>query len=312
MNDLSMPTVTILTATYNREKTLKRLFDVLQSQTLFDFEWLVINDGSTDGTAKLLEHFQSNHFNIRIYNQENKGINQTINCGVILAKGDLIFRVDSDDYITNDSVEQIIKYKDRIWDDDKLCALVFLSEYKSGGIVGFHPFKCDFVTNFTDYRFKYHGKGDRAEVVKKSVYTQYPIPKFSNEKFCHESVMWDKMADSYNALYLNIPIYVREYGVDSITASQLEINLLNPIGTTERFASILNRTKNFKYQLWYSVQYFRWIYKAKYKLIDGIIKVPMYSFLIGFVPGFLLHSIDLINPYLISSVKRYAINLTHK
>ena len=70
---MSKPTVTILTPTYNRAHTLPRVFESLQKQTYKDFEWLVIDDGSTDHTKELVEEFQKNsEFKIRYYHHENQ------------------------------------------------------------------------------------------------------------------------------------------------------------------------------------------------------------------------------------------------
>ena len=54
-----MPLFTVYTPTFNRAHTLHRVFDSLQAQTYRDFEWLVIDDGSTDGTPALMERYQS-------------------------------------------------------------------------------------------------------------------------------------------------------------------------------------------------------------------------------------------------------------
>jgi glycosyltransferase involved in cell wall biosynthesis len=299
-----MPTITVLTSSYNRAKTLSRLYESLQKQTSFDFEWLLINDGSTDNTEELVKGFLNNNFEIRYYCQINIGLSASFNKGVELAKGDLIFRVDSDDYITEDAIEQILKNKDRIATNDRLCALVFLSKYSNGDVVGFHPFKINHITNFFDYRYKYHAKGDRAEVVKRSIFLNYPFPKFGNEKFCPEIVMWSKMADKYDALYINSPIYIRDYGLDSITSFGINTLLNNPLGSLERFISVLTRTNSLKYQLIYSINYYRWALNTNLTLGHIFSRVPIISSLLGFIPGVLLHCIDRINPMSISRIKK--------
>ena len=93
--------ITILTPTFNRAHLLPRLFESLTHQTDFDFEWLVIDDGSTDGTSDLFagNTFLSAPFPIRYYRQENGGKHCALNAGVKQAKGDFIFIADSDDWL---------------------------------------------------------------------------------------------------------------------------------------------------------------------------------------------------------------------
>ena len=65
---------TVFTPTYNRAHTLHRVYDSLCAQTLRDFEWLVIDDGSTDGTADLIANWaKSADFPIRYFKQEHSG-----------------------------------------------------------------------------------------------------------------------------------------------------------------------------------------------------------------------------------------------
>ncbi|HZL08489.1 MAG TPA: glycosyltransferase family 2 protein [Prolixibacteraceae bacterium] len=307
-----MATITVLTASYNRSKTLGRLFQSLLNQTCNDFEWILINDGSTDNSFELINSFKTAKFQVNIYNQQNIGLNQTLNRGIELANGELIFRVDSDDYITDDAIEQIIKNKDKIMDDNKICALVFLTKLESGKIVGYHPFNSDFRTNFFDYYYKHNALGDRAEVVKRETYINYPFQKLGNEKFLPEVVMWAKMADKYDAIYINKPIYIREYSTDSISGSGTKANLNNPIGAMERYKTIITRTHSFKYQLIHSINYFRWAQKTNIQFFKIIQSAPIVSCLLGLIPGIIIHLIDKIDPILMSRLKHSIKNITFK
>lgn len=109
--------ITIFTPTYNRAYRLPNLYKSLQEQTCKDFEWLVVDDGSTDNTSKLFEQWQAeeNSFPIRYFKQPNGGKHRAINRGVKEAKGELFFIVDSDDTLSSNAIrivfEQYLKYK---------------------------------------------------------------------------------------------------------------------------------------------------------------------------------------------------------
>lgn len=80
--------LTVVTATYNRAYTLPRLFDSLLQQTRMDFEWVVVDDGSTDETESLLKDFQAQAtFSMRVIKQKNAGKHVAINSGVQASSG---------------------------------------------------------------------------------------------------------------------------------------------------------------------------------------------------------------------------------
>ena len=100
--------LTIFTPTYNRAYSLERLYKSLVTQSLKDFEWLVVDDGSTDNTEELINKFVSdNKVKICYFKQENGGKHRAINRGAAMAQGDYFLIVDSDDYLTSDAVESI-------------------------------------------------------------------------------------------------------------------------------------------------------------------------------------------------------------
>ena len=105
-------TITVLTPTYNRAKLLDRLYQSLCQQTYQDFEWIVVNDGSKDDTDEVVQSFiAEKKINILYIKQENGGKHRAINRGVKEAKGKLFFTIDSDDCLTKDAVEKVIKWQ---------------------------------------------------------------------------------------------------------------------------------------------------------------------------------------------------------
>ena len=101
--------ITVFTPTYNRAYIIKNLFNSLKNQTFQNFEWIIVDDGSTDNTEEVVKEWlnESLFFKIKYHKQKNGGKHTAINKGLELASGDVFFIIDSDDYITNDALFKI-------------------------------------------------------------------------------------------------------------------------------------------------------------------------------------------------------------
>lgn len=281
--------LTIFTPTYNRASTIKRVYDSLCKQKYQKFEWLLINDGSTDNTDEVVTNIISNHkdeFKIRYYKQLNKGLNRTINKAIDLAQGELFCRLDSDDYATENLVELIMMHYDLIKNDNNLCALVFLSQKPNGLLNGTHPFNEIKRTNFNEYRDKYGAKGDRSEVVKTSIYRKYKFPEIQGENFITESIVWTRMGKDYDAIYINEPIYVKGEGADTITSNIYCTNKRCSKGVSMFFyEAMTSNCFSLKFRLIHAIKYYRYAFLAKANIFKGI---PFYLVLIGLPIGLLV------------------------
>src|SRR4030042_1971241 len=95
---------------YNGEKYLKEAVESILNQTFRDFEFIIINDGSTDGTGAILASYQQKDARIRIYNQENQGLIASLNRGCQLARGEYIARMDADDISLPQRLQRQLDY----------------------------------------------------------------------------------------------------------------------------------------------------------------------------------------------------------
>src|ERR1051325_4365322 len=103
---------TVCTPTYNRAHTLPRVYASLKSQTFRDFEWLIVDDGSTDNTRELVEAWQrENPFPIRLLWQKNSHTRTASTRGVKAAEAELFLTMDSDD----EAVPEALEVLDRHW-----------------------------------------------------------------------------------------------------------------------------------------------------------------------------------------------------
>lgn len=106
-NIIEKPKVSIVVPVYNVEKYLSLCLDSLINQTLKDIEIIVINDGSTDNSLKIIEEYAQKDFRIKVVNQENAGPSKARNEGLKIAVGEYITFVDSDDWVDNDFIEKL-------------------------------------------------------------------------------------------------------------------------------------------------------------------------------------------------------------
>ena len=98
--------ITIFTPTYNRAYTLPKLYESLKIQTNQNFDWVIVDDGSTDDTEVLIKSFiDEGIIKITYIKQKNQGKHIAINTGVTLAKGDFFIVIDSDDYLLENCIE---------------------------------------------------------------------------------------------------------------------------------------------------------------------------------------------------------------
>jgi glycosyltransferase involved in cell wall biosynthesis len=231
--------LTIFTPAYNRAYTLTRLYNSLVAQTNSAFEWLIVDDGSTDDTEALVQKIiTENKITIRYFRQINGGKHRAINCGVTLAQGDLFFIVDSDDYIAENAVERINYHYNNIKNDKNFAGVcgckAYFSGDKVGGQVTYQILDC---SSFA-FRYKYKIKGDMAEVFRTDVMLQFSFPEIDGEKFISESAVWNKIAERYKLRYFNENIYFCEYLSDGLSNQSVRLRKNNPKGATLLYSGL--------------------------------------------------------------------------
>lgn len=230
--------ITIFTPTYNRAYRLPDLYLSLQEQTCKDFEWLVVDDGSTDNTSELFEQWQAEEssFPIRYFKQSNGGKHRAINRGVKEAKGELFFIVDSDDKLTLDAISSVQMYGDKIMSDPECCGIVGMKIYPDGKRVGGNAYFEEIKCSRFDFRYKYKINGDLAEVYKTSVLQEFPFPEYEGEKFCPEGCVWITIAMKYDLYFFNKGIYICEYLEDGLTTHIDQVRIKSPLASSYTYA----------------------------------------------------------------------------
>ena len=131
-------TLTVFTPAYNRAYTIHKCYESLRRQTLKDFVWLVVDDGSTDNTAELIKQWQTvtdNGFEIRYVYKENGGMHTAHNTAYENIDTELNTCIDSDDYMTDDAVEKIVNCWKK-YGSDKYAGILALDIFDNGKIIG--------------------------------------------------------------------------------------------------------------------------------------------------------------------------------
>lgn len=104
---MERPGISVIVAVYNAEKYLRRCIDSLLAQTFTDFEVLLIDDGSTDGSGKICDDYAASDSRFRVFHNENQGIGSTRHFGINQAKGEYTIHVDSDDWVENNFLNEL-------------------------------------------------------------------------------------------------------------------------------------------------------------------------------------------------------------
>lgn len=210
--------VTIFTPTYNRAYILPKLYDSLKSQSCKDFEWVVVDDGSTDGTFELLSNLQAEaDFPIIYKKTENKGKMQAVNLGVTLAKGEYFWIVDSDDYLPCDGVEIVLKWFFSLPSSGQYAGVAGLRTSPSGLPLG-SSFEGEYIDSTSLDRSRYGIYGDKSEVFFTTILKMFPFPYFEGEKFVPEGLIFNRISLSgYSFRWFNETCYICEYLQDGYT-----------------------------------------------------------------------------------------------
>jgi len=238
--------ITIFTPTYNREKLLPRLYESLCSQTNQNFEWLVVDDGSSDGTLALIEKWRiEGKITLRLLVQKNAGKHIAINTGVTHAGGEIFFIVDSDDYISTDAVEIISEQFKKLEDIElnRFAGIAALCVTPSGDVIGGDVSYDVLDTDVITFRYSYKIQGDKAEAFYTAVLRQFPFPFTEGEKFCPEALVWNRIGSKYILRNINAKIYVRDYQQGGLTSKIVAIRKSSPVATSLYYKELAQNLK---------------------------------------------------------------------
>lgn len=243
-----MENITVFTPTYNRAKTLHRLYESLCMQKDNNFEWLIVDDGSDDCTEEIVQKWIQEHkINVRYHKKANEGKHTAINLGVELAHGKYFFICDSDDYLVDDAIQKIEYMFSTIGSQfEKYAGVSGIKVHSDGSMIGDSFVDKEYVDCTSLDRNMNNIRGDKSEVFFLSVLKQYPFPIFKGEKFLNEAVVWNRIAkDGLMIRWFNQPLIVCEYREDGLTSQKGILKYKNPKGTLLYLEELTRNDKKF-------------------------------------------------------------------
>lgn len=228
---------------------------------------------------------------IKYIYKENGGKHTAINVGIQEIRTELIFIVDSDDTLTKDAVELILRYHEKYKSIDGLCGYSFLRQFPDGNING-NPFEREeSIGSYINMRInKNDTLADKAEVFYTKCLKEFPFPEYPGERFLGEDLVWIRMARKYNMVHINKAIYIGTYMEDGLTKNRRKHNIASPIGCMHRAEEFMESDINLKYRIKGSLQYIIYGLFANYS-IGNLLKASRHKLLtsICVFPGIILY-----------------------
>ena len=225
------PVITVFTSTFNRRERLRRVYECLRRQTFRRFEWIIVDDGSTDGTGGDVENWSAAaHFPIRYRYQKNSGKGAAYNVALEVASGDFFLVVDSDDSFVPTALERLIFHWCSIPQTMKesFSGVAVLCQDPNGKIIGrSYP-----AAGGDEYpvRMLARGylKGEKWGFHRTEVLRRYPCPQFEGETYVPDGLIWNRVGSRYRQRHVNEALRVYEQCADSVTFQLRRMRAASP------------------------------------------------------------------------------------
>lgn len=301
---MSEKTLTVFTPAYNRAHTIGRTYESLCRQTCKDFEWLIIDDGSTDDTRELVEIWmQEKKIPIRYIYQENQGMHGAHNTAYRNITTELNTCIDSDDYMPDDAVEKICSF----WKEhgsDRYAGLIGLDRTEDGRVIGTSFPEGMKETTLSGF-YQHGGKGDKKLVYRTDVIRKYPeYPLFEGERYVGLGYKYQLIDQDYSLLTLNEPLAVVEYQDDGSSRNMYKQYWNNPKGFAFIRRQDMMYKKSFKRKIESCIHYVANSIRAKNKHFIQESPLPVLTIL-SIIPGIVWYYIIKHN---VKNEKKYGVS----
>jgi glycosyltransferase involved in cell wall biosynthesis len=288
---MSRPLFTVFTPTYNRAHTLDRVYQSLLAQTFKDFEWLIVDDGSTDDTAALVHGFKDDgRLAIRYLQQPNGGKHVAFNRGVKEAHGELFLPLDSDDSCVPIALERFrinwlsIPEAER----DNFSGITCLCMNEVGELVG-EGLPASFLDGYPyEVASYYFLLGEKWGFHTTDILKMYPFPLFENERFVPEGLIWNRIGKKYKKRFINEALRVYFNSDDGLSTASVRIRNSSPCATCLYYAEEMSLPMRFVDRIRAAANFWRFSIKNNIRIQYGVIRQNKITSLIGLPIGIIL------------------------
>jgi len=275
--------LSICIPTYNRRSELKRLLWSIPED--LSLEVVVCDDGSTDGTSELIECFS--RYSVRYLYQENKGRSAALVTAIMMATGDYIILMDSDDVFISGGLEIII---DAIEDNPNKRSLVFGVTLKDGLSYFENIPKSYDNVNLLSLRADYDVKGDLKEVTERELLKSSVYSGYGGSRRVPTSLIWYAVAEKEDSVVIEKTVVIKEYLSGGMTRNILLLKATYPRPLVDLYRKQLNSNR-YKSSLY---RYRCLVLMLRYSFHDKVFKVGSFKEAVAYLPAFLIFIRDLI------------------
>ncbi|WP_165907392.1 glycosyltransferase family 2 protein [Rheinheimera sp. D18] len=260
------PFITVFTPTYNRAYSLGDVYESLCAQSMQNFEWVIVDDGSADNTTDLVQSWiDENRISIRYAKKVNGGKHTAINLGVEMAQGEWFLIFDSDDKCTPNTIERFYQLCQTL-SAAELSAISTISVRSvtdSGTNVGpEYAFKQKIVSSPSE-QLMLRSQAERWGINKTALMRDNLFPVFPGERFVPESLIWNRLSLHYSTLFVNEGLRIFTPREDGLTASMLKIRVNSPNGAALVYKEMLLLELGYWDRYKALINYFRFESRAK-------------------------------------------------
>lgn len=199
------PLITVFTPTFNRVETLERVYRSLVAQTFNDFEWLVVDDGSTDATRETVGRWiETGLVRLRYCHQPNQGKHIAFNRAIAEARGELLCPLDSDDECVADALQRLVGHWRSIPETERgrFAGVACHARYTSGEVIG-RPFPAAVMdSDARSMYYRHRVRGDLWGIVRLEVLRRFPFSTAHQGTYVPEGTVWFEIARHHRIRYV--------------------------------------------------------------------------------------------------------------
>lgn len=243
----SQPLLTLFVPTYNRRSLLPRLLESVEAQNFPDFELLIVDDGSSDGSFEFLQQYRQHApFPMQVYYQENQGRHIAFNLAFERATGFLFTTINSDDVLAPNALARLAYWWERAQERSENPPIVgvegLCASLETRRVIG-TPFpESPMVADHIEIYYRRGCWGDAMRAVRTDIIRQFRFPQIPDERYIPPAYMWNQLGfNRYRVLYFNEVLAYKEYLPDGITKNRVRVRARNPRGAELYYRDFLER-----------------------------------------------------------------------